>query len=124
MSKDGTGLSVDPARLVTTLFALLPVPVAIVDDNGKILMANAQFSEVFPGCETIQGVRLHEIIIPGRGTFDFDILPLNEEGHRVVYGTDVTREVCLRRQLTQMEHNERGARPYRDRVRCDLNEII
>src|SRR5205085_5394451 len=109
------GLSIDPTRLVTTLFTLLPVPVAIVDNNDKILMANAHYSEVFPRCETIRGARLHEIIIPGRGTFDFDVLPLNEEGHRVVYGTDVTKEVCLRRQLTQMERSERGGRPYRDR---------
>src|SRR6185436_1625915 len=124
MSKDGTGLSVEPARLVTTLFALLPVPVAIVDENDKILMANSYFTEVFQGCETIRGVRLHEIVIPGRGTFDFDVLPLNDEGYRVVYGTDVSKELCLRRQLTQMERNERGSRPYRDRVRCDLNEIV
>ncbi len=125
MTKEGAQLSVDSAQLVTTLFALLPLPVAIVDDRDGIVIANSYFNELFPESRSLCGARLHEIVVPGRGTFDLEVLPLNDRGFKIVYGVDVSREVSLRRQLTQLERrSERSFKSDHQLVRCDLNELV
>ena len=64
-------------------------------------------------------------MVPGRGTFDLEVVPLNDQGFKIVYGIDVTREVSLRRQLTQLDEREgRNYRLERDLVPCDLNELV
>jgi nitrogen-specific signal transduction histidine kinase len=109
MTREGASLSVDSAQLVTSLFALLPIPVAIVDDSDRIVISNSFFNEVFPGSKSLQGTRLHEILAPGCGTF----------------GVDVSKEVSLRRQITQLERrSQHTVRPEAERVPCDLNELI
>lgn len=47
MTKDGTSLAVDPIQLISGLFALLPLPVAITDNHGKIILANSSFTDTF-----------------------------------------------------------------------------
>ena len=37
MTKDGAALPIDTAQLVSMMFALLPVPVAITDDRGRVV---------------------------------------------------------------------------------------
>jgi len=125
MTREGASLSVDSTQLVSSLFALLPIPVAIIDDNDGIVIANSFFKEIFPDSKTLRGAQTNEILVPGRGVFDLEILPLNDQGFRIVYGVDVSREVSLRRQLTQLERRSgRSAGATRERVPCDLNELI
>lgn len=125
MPKEGASLSVDSAQLISSLFALLPIPVAIVDENDRIVVANSYFNDVFPESTTLKGSRLHEVIVPGRGTFDLEVLPLNDQGFRIVCGMDVSREVSLRRQLTQLElRTQRACKPETERIPCDLNELV
>ena len=66
MTKEGAGLAVDPSQLVTSLFALIPVPVAIVDDGGRIVLSNSAFSDLFQGIQNIQSIPHHEIEMAGR----------------------------------------------------------
>ena len=49
MSRDGATLTLDPAQLVSMMFALLPVPVAITDGRGRVILCNSCFTDVFQG---------------------------------------------------------------------------
>lgn len=125
MPKDGSILSIDTNRLLTSLFTLLPIPVAVIDDRDHVVLANSCFNDIFRGVDSISEPCIHEIIALGRGTFDLEILPLNDDGFRIVYGIDVSKEVCLRRQLTQIEAFGRGrGKDKTAHVPCDLNEIV
>jgi hypothetical protein len=67
MTREGTGTATDPTQLVSSLFALIPVPVAIVDNGGRIILANSAFKDIFPDLQDIQSVPHHELEIPERG---------------------------------------------------------
>jgi CheY-like chemotaxis protein len=122
MSSEGSGLSVDTAHLVSSLFALLPIPLAVVDQQNRIVLSNSTFSEIFPDITELADTQLHEIVCPGRGIFELEILPLTDHGYRIVYGLDVSKEVSLRRQLTHLERRSER-RAHRRSVACDLNEL-
>src|SRR5262245_59329428 len=102
MTREGAGLANDPALLVTSLFALIPVPVAIVNENGRVLLSNSAFSEHFPNIEDIDSIPHHDCELPGRGTFELHTLPLNDP-MKIGYAADITNEVQLRRQLVHLE---------------------
>jgi|SRR5579884_1208428 len=124
MPKDASTLSLDAGQLVAAAFALIPIPIAVIDEEGKVVLANSCFSDTFPDTNNISEQRMHELVVPGRGTFDLETLPLNDNGLRMVYGADVSKEICLRRQLSQIESTEpRKLRPCAARVPCDLNDI-
>ena len=103
MAREGTGLATDPTVLVSTLFALIPVPVAIVDDSGRIVLSNSAFNDLFQGIQNIQTLPHHELELPGRGTYELETVPLNEQGLKIVYASEITNEVQLRRQVFHLE---------------------
>src|SRR5437867_6639145 len=103
MTREGTGLATDPTQLVGSLFALIPVPVAIVDAAGGIVLANSAFSDLFQGIQNIQTIPQHELELSGRGTYELETIPLNDQGMKIVYATEITNEVQLRRQIVHME---------------------
>ena len=103
MTREGTGLATDPTQLITSLFALIPVPVAIVDDGGRVVLSNSAFADVFQGIQNIQSIPHHEVEMPGRGTYELEVLPLNDQGLRIVYASEITNEVQLRRQVVHLE---------------------
>src|SRR5262245_42084084 len=102
MSKDGLR-DQEPAQLISSLFALIPIPVAIVDKVGHISLSNSTFNDMFPALQNIQSIPHHELELPGRGTYDLEFVPLNDQGMQIVFGSDVTNEVQLRRQLVHLE---------------------
>lgn len=103
MTREGTGLATDPTHLVSTLFALIPVPVAIVDDSGRIVLSNSAFADIFQNIQNIQTLPHHELELPGRGTYELETVPLNEQGLKIVYAAEITNEVQLRRQVVHLE---------------------
>jgi signal transduction histidine kinase len=103
MTKDGTALALDSAQLISSMFALLPVPVAILDDRGRVLLSNSSFSETFHGIVSISTDSQREVEVIGRGTFQIQALPLNEQGFKFVFATNVTDEVKLHRQVSHLE---------------------
>jgi len=103
MTKDGTVLALDSAQLISSMFALLPVPVAIMDDRGRVLLANSSFSETFQGIAYLSTDTQREVEVIGRGTFQVQALPLNEQGFKLVFATDVSDQARLRRQVSHLE---------------------
>jgi signal transduction histidine kinase/ActR/RegA family two-component response regulator len=103
MTREGTGIATEPTDLVSSLFALIPIPVAIVHDSGRIILANSAFSDLFPDIQSVQSVPHHELDVPGRGTYELETVPLNDEGMKIVYATEITNEVQLRQQLVHLE---------------------
>jgi len=103
MTREGTGLATDSTHLVSTLFALIPVPVAIVDDSGRIVLSNSAFADLFQDIQNIQALPHHELEMPGRGTYELETVPLNEQGLKIVYAAEITNEVQLRRQVVHLE---------------------
>jgi signal transduction histidine kinase/ActR/RegA family two-component response regulator len=101
--KEGAGLATDPSYLIRTLFALIPVPVAVIDSDARILLSNSAFTDVFHGIHNLQTLPQHEIEIPGRGTYELETVPLNDHGLKIVYGTEISNEVQLRRQMVHLE---------------------
>ena len=69
MAKEGTALTSDSTELIRNLFVLIPLPVAIVDAGGRIVVSNSAFTDMFPGLQNIQSIRHHELELPGRGTY-------------------------------------------------------
>jgi two-component system, cell cycle sensor histidine kinase and response regulator CckA len=103
MTREGTGVAIDPSHLVSTLFALIPVPVAIVEDNGRVILSNSAFNDLFQNIQNIQTLPQHELELPGRGTYELETVPLNEQGLKIVYASEITNEVLLRRQVVHLE---------------------
>src|SRR5438477_6748181 len=103
MTKEGTGLAADLTPLISGLFALIPIPVAVVATDGKVVLSNSAFSDLFQGTQNIQGLPHHELEIAGRGIYELETVPLNEEGLKIVYATEITNEVQLRRQVVHLE---------------------
>jgi len=102
MTTDGTAPSVDTAQLLSTMFALVPIPVAVVDDQSRIVIANSAFNETFQDIPDV-GIIQREVEIPGRGAFDLQTVPLNEQGFKIVYAVDVTDRSRLRRRVASLE---------------------
>src|SRR4051812_48197511 len=103
MTKDGTAFAVDSSPLITSLFALIPVPVAVVDANGGIVLSNSAFNDLFPNTENIRALPQHELESSGRGTYDFQTVPLNDDGLNIAFAREITNEVVLRRQVVHLE---------------------
>jgi len=103
MPKDGIALALDSTHLITTMFALVPIPVAIVDDRGRIVLSNSTFTDVFQGLPLILSESQREIEILGRGTYQLQTLPLNDQGYRMIFATEVSDQVHLRKQVTHLE---------------------
>ena len=103
MSKDGTTLAVEPASLVGSLFALLPIPVAIIDSQGQIVMSNSTFNDFFPNTSNVNRIPRHEVPVNGTSTFDFEAVPLTDQGLSIFIGRETTNEAQLRQQLVHME---------------------
>ena len=103
MTKDGTALALDSAQLISSMFALLPVPVAITDDRGRVILSNSSFSDTFQGIANLPVEVQHEVEIIGRGTFQLQTLPLNDQGYKIVFATDVSDQAQLRKQVTHLE---------------------
>ena len=103
MTKDGTTLAVDPANLVGSLFALLPTPIAIIDAEGRVVMSNSTFNDFFPNTDNVNRIPRHEVSINGTSTFDFEAVPLTDQGLSIFIGREITNEVQLRQQLVHME---------------------
>src|SRR5262245_42784213 len=103
MTRDGRCLATDPTQLISSLFALIPVPVAVADNTGRVILSNSAFADLFQGIQNIQLLQHHELELPGRGTYELETVPLNDQGMKIVYGCDITNEVQLRHQLVHLE---------------------
>ena len=102
MTREGAALATDSA-LITSLFVLIPVPVAIVEQDGRVVLANSAFTDLFQNIQNVQLLPQHELELPGRGTYELLTVPLNDQGLKIVYAAEVTNEVQLRRQLVHLE---------------------
>ena len=102
MTREGTALATDSA-LITSLFVLIPVPVAIVEQDGRVVLANSAFTDLFQNVQNVQLLPQHELELPGRGTYELLTVPLNDQGLKIVYAAEVTNEVQLRRQMVHLE---------------------
>jgi signal transduction histidine kinase/ActR/RegA family two-component response regulator len=103
MATEGTASGTDPASLIGSLFDLIPVPVAIVNDAGSVVFANPAFTDLFQGISNIQSIPHHELELPGKGTYELNLVPLNDKGLKIAYASEMTTEVQLRRQMLHME---------------------
>lgn len=103
MTKDGIGLALDSSQLLSTLFALIPIPIAVADDRGRIVLSNSSFGDVFAGVASISTMPQYELDVPGRGTFEVQTLPLDDQGLKIVYAIDVRDRAQLRQQVTHLE---------------------
>src|SRR5438552_2780510 len=72
MTKEGTGVAADLTPLISSLFALIPIPVAVVATDGKVVLSNSAFSDLFQGTQNIQGLPHHELEIAGRGIYELE----------------------------------------------------
>jgi signal transduction histidine kinase/ActR/RegA family two-component response regulator len=82
---------------------LIPVPVAIADERGRVILSNSAFADLFQGVENIQSIPHHELEMPGRGTYELETVPLNDQGMKIVYASEITNEAQLRRQVVHLE---------------------
>jgi signal transduction histidine kinase/ActR/RegA family two-component response regulator len=103
MTKDGTSLAKDTFHLVTSLFALIPVPVSIVDSDGRIVLSNSAFNDLFPNTQSIKGLPQHELQASTGEIYELQTVPLNEDGLKIAYATEITNEVQLRLQVIHLE---------------------
>ena len=103
MTREGTGVAIDRTQLISSLFALIPVPVAVIDENGRVVLSNSAFADLFHDIQNIQSVPHHELELPGRGTYELETVPLNDQGMKIVYAAEITNEVQLRRQVVHLE---------------------
>jgi signal transduction histidine kinase len=85
------------------MFALLPVPVAITDARGRVILCNSCFTDVFQGSPSIPTELQREIDVPGRGTFQVQTLPLTDQGYKIVFATDVSDHTQLRKRVGRLE---------------------
>ncbi len=102
MTMDGTALALDSAQLISAMFSLLPVPVAVLDDLGRVLLSNSTFSEIFQGVGNLPASPQCEVEVNGR-SFQVQRLPLNDHGFEFVFATDVSDIAQLRKQITHLE---------------------
>lgn len=103
MTMEAAARGADPTHLIGSLFALIPIPVAIVDEAGGVVLANSAFRDLFQNVANIQAMPQHELEVPGRGVYELEQVPLNDNGLKIAFATDITKEVHLRRQMIHME---------------------
>src|SRR5437660_9998945 len=103
MTREGTGVAIDRTQLISSLFALIPVPVAVRDDAGRGVLSNSAFADLFHDIQNIQSVPHHDLELPGRGTYELETVPLNDKGLKIIYASEITNEVQLRRQVVHLE---------------------
>jgi len=103
MSTDGAALTLDPAQLVSMMFALLPVPIAITDHRGRVILCNSCFTDVFQGMSSMPTEVQREIEVAGRGTFQVQTLPLTDQGYKIVFAIDVSDHTQLRKRVAGLE---------------------
>lgn len=102
MSRDGATLTLDPAQLVSMMFALLPVPVAITDSRGRVILCNSCFTDVFQSANMPTEPQ-REVEVPGHGIFQVQTLPLTDQGYKIVFASDVTDQTQLRKRAARLE---------------------
>lgn len=103
MTRDGGVLTLDPAQLVSMMFALLPVPVAITDERGRVVLCNSCFTDVFQGIPSVSVEPQYEMEVSGRGTYQVQTLPLTDQGYKIVFATDVSDQIQLRAKVGRLE---------------------
>jgi len=103
MSRDGPALTLDPAQLVSMMFALLPVPIAITDHRGRVILCNSCFTDVFQGMPNMPTDVQREVEVAGRGTFQVQTLPLTDQGYKIVFANDVSDQTQLRKRVASLE---------------------
>src|ERR1700758_2081235 len=99
MTTEGAGVAIDRTQLISSLFALIPVPVAVIDSAGSIVLSNSAFADLFHDIPNIQSVPHHELELPGRGIYELETVPLNDQGMKIIYALEITNEAQLRRQV-------------------------
>ena len=102
MAQEGATLAVDTSSLISSLFALLPVPAAVIDTHGNIVLANSTFNDFFPKTTSVNQMPHHAVPVNG-SLFDFDTVPLSDDGLYIFLGRDTSTEEQLRQQLVGME---------------------
>jgi hypothetical protein len=85
MTKDGAALPIDTAQLVSMMFALLPVPVAITDDRGRVVLCNSCFTDVFQGIPAFPRFRYVKSTLWAEERIAFQALPLTDQGYHIVF---------------------------------------
>src|SRR5262245_48402042 len=103
MAKDGTALASDMSQMISTMCALLPGPVAVRDRDGRVVISNCTFSEIFQNPACFHALPVSEMKVAGHGIFDVQVLPLNDQGFKIVYATEVSEKVRLRQRLLEVE---------------------
>jgi signal transduction histidine kinase/ActR/RegA family two-component response regulator len=103
MITEGAGVAIDRTQLISSLFALIPVPVAVIDSTGSIVLSNSAFADLFHDIPNIQSVPHHELELPGRGIYELETVPLNDQGMKIIYALEITNEAQLRRQVVHLE---------------------
>lgn len=101
MGNESVTLAVDAANLARNLFALVPVPLAVLDSNATIVLANAAFRGVFPTETSVRDVPHHDVEVDGE-RYDFELMPL-QNGLSLFLGREVTEERRLRDRLENVE---------------------
>ena len=130
MTKDSSVFTLDSTELIRSLFALIPIPIAVSDHGGRIILANSSFGDVFPGIADTSTMQRHENETPGGGTYDIHSLPLSDSGLKIVYATDVANEVKLRREVVHLEKiaaagpSVTGGKVTPRRTPFDLNDVV
>ena len=103
MTRDGAALAIDATQLIASMFALIPVPIAITDGDGRVIAANSSFGDHFREAPLASSaMTTWEVEVPS-GVFRMQSLPLNERGFRILYAEDIQDQVHLRRQVAHME---------------------
>jgi len=103
MTRDGTTPELDSRELISTLFALLPIPVAVADERGSIVVANSSFTEIFQGVASVSTMPLREMDVPGHGRFQVHALPMNDRGYKIIYASEVSVASKLAEKLDRLE---------------------
>src|SRR5437667_124632 len=72
MTREGAGLTLDRTQLIGSLFALIPVPVAVVDSRGRVILSSsasrtggARPRNVRNGDRSVKRTRHEDRIWPG-----------------------------------------------------------
>src|SRR2546427_10931306 len=93
MTREGGAVVLDRTQLISALFALIPIPVAVVDSGGRVILSNSAFTDVFNGIQNIDSLPPHELEVARRGTYELETGPLNDQGTKIIYAFYITHEV-------------------------------
>lgn len=87
--------------LASTVFELVPVPTAIVDAAGRVMLANSSFKAAFAGIENVSSLTQLETDLPDGNRLRFHNRPLRDNTH-LIFATDIRDVVRLRQELTKV----------------------